>query len=168
MPFTVSEGWCPQGFPSPFKLPNCISCCQQASPIRLHDASAGIKRLRIMFLNFTHFSSDNMMTVSNDDIVVSTLLLFLYTILKQSQRAWKEWHKSSFHRTFWIGRNNLDAWSQWSLQGPICWISSSCCICPLGNPVDRKPICKGFQWLWLPCMKYIASVYLYISAGFTL
>ena len=36
----------------------------------------GIKRFRIMFLNFTHFSSDNMMTVTNDDIVVSTLLFF--------------------------------------------------------------------------------------------
>jgi hypothetical protein len=35
----------------------------------------GIKRFRIKFLDFT-FSSDNMMTVSNGDIVVSTVLLF--------------------------------------------------------------------------------------------
>lgn len=53
----------------------------------------GIKRFRIMFLDFTDFSSDDMTTISNGDIVVSTLLLSLYAILKQSQSAWKEWHK---------------------------------------------------------------------------
>ena len=54
----------------------------------------GIKRFRIMFLDFTHFSSDDKTVVSNGDIVVSPLLLLSFTIfLKQSQSAWKEWHK---------------------------------------------------------------------------
>ena len=51
----------------------------------------GIKRFRITFLNSIHFSSNN--TANNDDIVVSTLLFCLYAILKQSQSAWKQWHK---------------------------------------------------------------------------
>lgn len=37
----------------------------------------GIKRFRIMFLDFTDFSSDDMTTVSNGDIVVSTPALLL-------------------------------------------------------------------------------------------
>ena len=63
---------------------------------------------------------------------------------------------SLFCRTFWIGWYILDTWSQGSLQGPIHWIPSSCCICPLGNSSGRKSICKGLGWLWLPCnVKYI-------------
>ena len=41
----------------------------------------GIKKFRIMFLEFTHFSNDKI--VSNGDIVVSTLLSCLHAILKQ-------------------------------------------------------------------------------------
>jgi len=63
---------------------------------------------------------------------------------------------SLFCRTFWIGWNILDARSRGNLPGPIYWIPSSCCICPLGNLSDRKPICKGLGWLRLPCnVKYM-------------
>ena len=37
--------------------------------------------------------SSNDKSVSNGDIVVSTLLFCLHTILGQSQSAWKVWHK---------------------------------------------------------------------------
>lgn len=54
----------------------------------------GIRKFRIMFLDFTHFSFGNTENApSNDDIIVSTPLLHLYAILKRSQSAWKEWHK---------------------------------------------------------------------------
>ena len=36
-----------------------------------------------MFKDFTHFLSDNMKSVTNDEIVVSTLLFPLYPILNQ-------------------------------------------------------------------------------------
>ena len=59
---------------------------------QLENKILGIKKFRIMFLEFTHFS-DSTKTVSNGDIVVSTLLFHLHAILKQSQSAWREWHK---------------------------------------------------------------------------
>ena len=117
----------------------------------------GIKRFRIMFLDFTDFSSDNT-TVSNGNIVVSTLLfcLFVCNFKTVTERMEGMAQISLFCSTFWIGRNVLDARSQWSLQSPIWWIPSPCCICPLGYSFDRKPNCKGLRWLWLPRnMKYI-------------
>ena len=60
--------------------PNCQVAFHEVNKLpRLDYKVLGIKKFRIMFLDFTHFSSEK--SVSNDEVVVSTLLFHLYAIL---------------------------------------------------------------------------------------
>ena len=107
----------------------------------------GIKKFKIMFLEFTHFSSDNTKTVSNGDIVVSTLLFRLHAILKQSQSAWREWHKYLGS----VKHFELDEIFSTHDRREVCKVLSNefpgLAVSVHGNFSDGKPIGKGFGWL---------------------
>ena len=72
-----------------------------------------------MFLEFT--LSSNNKSVSNGDIVVSTLLFCLHAILKQSQSAWKVWHKYLCS----VRHFELDEVSLMHDHGEVCKVPSN-------------------------------------------
>jgi hypothetical protein len=79
-----------------------------------------------MFLDFTHFSSDDKTVVSNGDIVVSPLLLLSFTIfLKQSQSAWKEVEHFELDKIL-LTHDRIEVCSVLSAEFPALAVSIHC------------------------------------------